>query len=342
MIRTRAAMALMFSLLMASSYSLKADVRADQKGRVEFGGMLGKVVNIFGGKGAREGIASTVAVKGDRKATLSEATGQIIDIGEEKIYDLDMKHKTYKVITFEELRRRMEEARKKAEENARKEQGKASEPAAPNKNEKQMEIDFSLKETGQKKTINGYDTHEVVMTITMREKGKTLEESGGLVLTSDIWMGPKIAAMKEIPEFDQRYWRKLQGPAVAGASAEDMAAAMALYPGMKDAIARMNTENVKLDGTAIQTTTTIDAVKSAADMAAAQQSGEEAKPAPPSGLGGMLGGFAKKKMEKKSEGDANANSNRSTFMTTTSEVIKVTTDVAAADVAIPAGFKESR
>ncbi len=341
MTRLRTATALTFFLLMVSSYSLKADVKADEKGRVEFGGAMGKIVNIFGGKAAREGVASTVAVKGDRKATLNEATGQIIDLGEETIYDLDMKHKSYKVTTFEELRRRMEEARKKAEENARKEQAKEKEskPEAPDKNAKQMEVDFSLKETGQKKTINGYDTHEVVMTITMREKGKTITESGGLILTSDIWMGPKIAAMKEIPEFEQRYQRKLQGPAVAGASAEDMAAAMALYPGMKDAIARMNTENVKLDGTAIQTTTTIDAVKSAEEMAQAQKSDTEAKPASSGGLGGMLGGFAKKKLEKKPEGDV---TNRSTFMTTTSEVIRVTTDVAAADVAIPAGFKENK
>jgi hypothetical protein len=337
MFRSRIAVALTSSLLVVSSYSLGADVRADQKGHIEFAGVLGKMVNIFGGKAAREGVVSTVAVKGDRKATLNETTGQIIDLGEEKIYDLDMKHKTYKVMTFEELRRHMEEARKKAEENARKEQGKA---APPDQNAKQMEIDFSLKETGQKKTINGYDAHDVVMTITMREKGKTLEESGGLVLTSDIWMGPKIAAMTEIPEFELRYWRKLQGPAMAGASAEDMAAAMAMYPMMKDAIAKMNSENVKLDGTPIQTTTTIDAVKSAADMAAAEQSGDEAKPAPSGGLGGMLGGFAKKKLEKKNEGDAK--SNRSTFMTSTSELIKVTTDVAAADVAVPAGFKENK
>jgi hypothetical protein len=179
------------------------------------------------------------------------------------------------------------------------------------------------------------------MTITMREKGKTIEESGGIVLTSSMWMAPRIAAMKEILEFYRRYWSKLQqGTAVPGASAEEMASAMAMYPGMMDAIARMNTENVKLDGTPIQTTTTIDAVKSAADMAAAQQSGEEAKPAPASGLGGMLGGLARKKIEKKSEGDAN--SNRSTFMTTTTEIVKVTTDVSAGDVAIPAGFKENK
>ena len=43
------------------------------------------------------------------------------------------------------------------------------------------------------------------MTITVREKGKTLEQSGGMVLTSDMWLAPKIAAMKEIADFDVRY-----------------------------------------------------------------------------------------------------------------------------------------
>ena len=64
---------------------------------------------------------STVAVKGDRKATINDTTGQIIDLAEEKVYDLDLKKKSYKVTTFAELRRRMEEAKKKAEEDARKE-----------------------------------------------------------------------------------------------------------------------------------------------------------------------------------------------------------------------------
>ena len=93
-----------------------------------------------------------------------------------------------------------------------------------------MEIDFDVKNTGEKKTINGFDTHEVVMTITVREKGKTLEEAGGMVLTSDMWLTPKIAAMKEIADFDQRYAQQLVGPMVAGVSAEQMAPAMAMYP----------------------------------------------------------------------------------------------------------------
>ena len=49
------------------------------------------------------------------------------------------------------------------------------------------------------------------MTITVREKGKTLEDSGGLVMTADMWLGPQIPAMKEIAEFEMRYWKQLQG-----------------------------------------------------------------------------------------------------------------------------------
>ena len=180
------------------------------------------------------------------------------------------------------------------------------------------------------------------MTITMREKGKTLEQSGGLVLTSDMWLAPKIAAMKEITDFDLRYAQKLYGPMVAGVSAEQMAAAMAMYPTMKQAMGRMNAEGVKLDGTAILTTMTIDAVKSAEEMARAAEAVETTtvKPRALGGVGGLLGGFAKKVAEKKMEGEARTT--RATFMTTTTEVLKVTTDVSAGDVAIPAGFKENK
>ena len=65
------------------------------------------------------GVTSMVAVKGNRKATMSDTTGQIIDLTEEKIYDLDIKKKTYTVTTFAELRKKMEEARRDAEHRER-------------------------------------------------------------------------------------------------------------------------------------------------------------------------------------------------------------------------------
>jgi hypothetical protein len=340
MTRNQIAGALAAALLVFSTHTLGADVRADQKTRIQLGGVLGSMMNFFGGKGAREGVVSTVAVKGDRKLTTKEDTGQIIDLAEEKVYDLDLKKKSYKVTTFAELRRRMEDAQKKAAESAQKQEGgQAQAPAsapASNKDEKQMEVDVDIKNTGATKIINGFDTHQVITTITLREKGKKLEESGGMVVTTDSWLAPKIAAMKEIVDFDIRYAQKMSGGMIAGASPEQMAAAMALYPTMKQAMGRMTAEGAKIDGTAIMTTVTMDAVKSAEEIAKENTATTEEKPAP--GLGGLLGALAKKNAAKKGD----ASNGRTTFMTSTNEVLKVATDVSAADVAVPVGFKENK
>ena len=334
----RAVAILTLAGLVLSASAIHADVRSDEKSRVEFAGMLGRMVNLFGGKAAREGVLSTVAVKGDRKAVLGDANGQIIDLNEEKIYSLDLKKKTYTVVTFAELRRQMEEARKKAEEEAKK-APEAEKPAERDPNQKEVEVDFDVKDTGEKKAINGFDTHQVIMTITVREKGKTLDESGGLVLTSDMWLAPKIAAMQEVAAFDLKYAQKLYGPMVSGVSASQMAAALATYPMLKDAMEKMRTEGAKLEGTAIQTTVTTEAVKSAEQLAQESKTAAESKPSGGGGLSGRLGGMIAKKIGPKTDDAAKP---RATFMTMNTEVLKIATTVAAEDVAVPAGFKETK
>jgi hypothetical protein len=333
--RNHLTVALTVSLLAVGAHVIHADVRAEQKTKVQLGGAIGKVVNMFGGKAAKEGITSSVAVKGDRKATITDQTGQIIDLSEEKIYDLDLKKKTYTVVTFAELRKRMEDARKKAAEEAKKEQPRDEKPAEKDPNAKEYEVDFAVKNTGEQKAINGFNTHQTVVTITVREKGKTLEQSGGVVMTTDMWLAPKIAAMAELQQFDMRYAQKLYGPMVTGASPQDMATAMALYPQIKPALEKMRAEGGKIDGTPILTTTTMDAVKSADQIAQEQKSGGSGEA--PKSIGGMLGGFGKK-MAKKDE----APKSSATFLTSTLEMLKLTTDVAADAVALPAGFKEEK
>jgi len=347
--RTRSMTALTIAAVLLSTYSVRADVKADEKTKVELAGVLGGVMKVFGGRAAREGVASTVIVKGDRKVTLNEDNGQIVDLGEEKVYDLDLKKKTYRVTTFAELRRRFEEQQRKAAEDARRSEEKTKKEAPPERdpNAKEVEVDFDLKNTGQKKTINGFDTQEQVMTITVREKGKTLEQGGGMVLTSDMWITPTIKAMKEVAEFDMRYAQKLYGGMAAGVSPEQMAAAMAMYPMMKQALGKMSSEDAKLQGSAIQTVMTMDAVKSAEQMQQEAQSSESSSDssAKPTSVGGALGGMLARRMRKNSDDNkdgAGADKSRARFMTTTHEVLKVGTDVTPADVAVPAGFKEAK
>jgi hypothetical protein len=328
------------------SASLSADVRSDQRVKFQLGGALGKMVNMFS-KGAREGVTTVVAVKGNRKSTMNgDSTGQIIDLAEEKIYDLDIKKKTYTVTTFAELRKRMEEARRDAEKNAKemsRESGEPSKPAEKDPNAKEMEVDFDIKTTSETRSINGFNTTKSVMTITVREKGKTLNESGGLVMTTDMWMTPNAPSTKDLADFDMRYAQKLYGPAVTGASAQDMAMAMAMYPQMKPALDKMRAEGGRMPaGTAILTDMKMESVPpGTANSASATPAAAE--PAPKKGLGGMLGGLKKMaEQSEKNQQQGGAKPERAIIMTTSVEMLKLTTDVDAASVAIPAGFTEKK
>jgi hypothetical protein len=305
-----------------------ADAKTRDKSTIKFEGMLGRMFSLFGGKAAKEGIEARTAVNKNRKATMNDSTGNIIDLSEEKVYDLDMKKKTYTVTTFEELRRRMREAEEKAKKEAEKEEpGQKTEAQKPTK---EYEVDFDVKDTGQKKQVAGYDTHNTIVTITVREKGKTLEEAGGIVMTNDMWLGPEIPQMKEFSDFDIRYWKQLQGPQAAAMSAEQMAAVLAMFPLVGKAMERMQKDGDKLKGTPLDTTTTVESVKSKDQLTQAQSQSSGSS-------GGGIGGLLAKKIIKKEEPKA-----RSTIFTTHHEVLEVSTSVSPADLAIPADFKEKK
>jgi len=317
--------AIVLSVVVAAT--LSADVRTQQKNQVKFSGALGTVVGLFGGKAAREGVVETVAVSGNRKMTTTDNSGQIIDLAEEKVYDLDLRNKTYKVTTFDEIRRKMQEAQAKAEKNAER-----SEPRKSDQPQKEYQVDVDSKATGGRKTINGFDCRETITTITVHEKGKALEESGGIVMTADSWLTPTVSGANEILDFDRRYAEKLMGvdPQVA---AEQMAAALAMYPGFKEAMEKMR--GAKIDGTPIMTAMTVDNVKSAEQVAREQKTSNE-QPAASGGIGGMLGRRLARKKDDQQSGDKS----RSTFMTTNHEVLSISTSVDPSAVALPAGFRQ--
>jgi len=303
--------------------TVTADVKTRERSSVKFESRL---LNMFLGKAAKEGVVNSAAVKGNRKATMSETTGQIIDLSEEKVYDLDIKKKQYTVTTFDELRRRMREAQEKATKEADKaEPGERQEQ----KPQKEYEVDFDVKETGQKKQIAGYDAKQTIATVTVREKGKKLEEGGGMVMTNDMWLGPRVPEMKDLADFDMRYWKQLQGSEAVGLSAEQMAQVLAMFPLIAKASERMAKDGDKLAGTPLDTTTTFEAVKSKDQMTQA----ESQKPSGGGGIGGML---AKKIMKQEPP------KQRSTVMTMHHEVLEIAKSVDASDLAIPPDFKEKK
>jgi hypothetical protein len=272
--------------------ALRADVKTREKTTFALEGVMGGLMKRFGGKVANEGLTSTVAVKGNRKSSVNDLTGEIIDLGEEKVYRLDVKKKEYTVKTFADLRAEYEKAKADA-----------------------------------KKTIAGYDAEEAIVTITAHEKGKPIEESGGFVLTSDTWVGPKIAALDELTQFQLKFVRAVYGEQFA-ADMQQMAGVLALYPSYKTMAAQMQTEGQKLQGTPLSTTTVFEAVKSAEQMKESESDS--------SGGGGLGGMFAKKLLSK------NKPQQRAKVFTTTHDLLSVDTSVSPEDLAIPAGYKQKK
>jgi hypothetical protein len=295
-------------------------------------------MSLFGGRAARDGIVTTVSIKGDRKMTTTDRTAQLVDLKEEKVYEIDLAKKTYTVTTFADLRRQMEEARRKAAEQAsRPESGRSATPSdAP-----QYDIDFNLKESGQTRAINGFDTREIVMTVGVHEKGKPIEQ-GGMIMTTSTWLAPKVPGAGDVAAFDRRFAEKLALPTMI--DAQQMAAALAMYPMLADAMKRQQVENVRLDGTPLLTVVKVEAAAPPDQQAAGKPANSE--PAIPvstskRGFGAALGGrLAKKVLEKKEESstDTPSTPGRATIMTIQHEVLKITPSATDADVAIPAGF----
>ena len=311
---------------------LLADVKTREKTQFKLEGMLGRMVGMFGGKGAREGIVGTSAVKGNRKVTVSGNNGQMIDLGEEKIYEIDYRKKEYTVTTFEEMRRRIREQQEKAKEQAAREEGRQDEKEKeqPQQPQKEYEFDFDAKETGQTKQLAGFDTRQVIMTVTMREKGKTLEQGGGFVMTSDSWLGPEIAALKELTDFDMRYYKQLYGEEAMALAADQMAMVMAMYPMIGKASQRLKQEGDKLKGTPLASVTTFEVVKSPEQVA-------QEKEAQQGSGGGGIGGMLARKMMKKEDPKP-----RALILTLNHEYQEVSNAVAPADVDLPAGFKQKK
>lgn len=315
-----------------------AGVKTEERTQVQFTGLLGGLMGHFGGKAAKEGLSNTVAVVGDRRLTLNEESGEIVDLAEGKVYELNVKDRTYEVATFEEIKKRFEEQREKAQkeaEKAQKEQAKQTKQEPPKEGEApQFDVDVRVSRTGEKRTIAGHEAAQWITRISVYPKGSSLQQSGGMAIVNEQWLAPDVPELKEIADFNLRYAQKMADvfgfdAARMKASAEQMAALLASHPGLMQALEKMKAEGAKVEGTPLATILSINLIRSAQEVAKAEKSDQDI-----SGVSGFLA----KKLMKKASGDPTQP--KQALMTTTIEMLKIVPEATAADVALPAGYKQ--
>lgn len=308
--------------LMSIPMALHADVKTRQRTQMKFEGMMGRVMNMASG-GAADGITNTVAVKGSRKAEINDRTGRIVDLAEQKVYELDMRRKEYRVVTFAELKAQWEKAKADAEKSMKDAPQTDQDELA--QSGKEVEVSFDVTETTETRSIAGHTARKVIVLGTVHEKGKTIEEGGGMVLTSEHWVAPRIAALDEIAQFDMKFIQAVYGDDMAVA-AQQMAQMFAMYPSLQKLQQQMQEKARALEGTTLATTVKTETVRSAEALA-------QTPPPPSGGLGGALA---------RRLGAGRKPEPRSVLMTSTTETQSIDTSATDADVAIPAGFKERK
>jgi Domain of unknown function (DUF4412) len=130
-------------------------------------------------------------LKGQKSITDDGSTVTILDYDAQTITSIDKAKKTYSVRPFNEL---------------------ANKTAAAGAN-----VHADIKKTGQHKNINGFDTEETVMTVSMGNKqSKQPAATGQMQMEYDIWTASNVPGIEEMRAFyrknaDRTPWAALAG-----------------------------------------------------------------------------------------------------------------------------------
>jgi hypothetical protein len=307
---------------------LLADFSYEQTSRIT-GGMVASMMKVAGAfsKQAREPIRDTVAVKGDRMWHGNDMRGQIIDLAKETITTIDFQKKTWSVMTFAEMAQALDDMSKKMKQNQ----------------DADVHFKVTANATGQRRQIAGLEAKEMLLKMEMEGTDQKSGQTGGMVVTTNIWMAPKASGYDEIRDFHRRMAEKLNW--TPGASAIGMG-----QPGVAKGMAEVYKESAKLDGMPVLQETKMTGQGQPASQPEGQpqtqpQEQPAAQPAPSAGsaIGGALAGrfgLGRKKQQDTSSQSAPAGGSSSLLEMTTEMSNFSSAPVDAARFEVPAGFKQ--
>ena len=352
----------------AVSSALHADFTYQETTQITGGSVMGmmKVAGAFSKQARAAGapVVSTVIIKGNRMAHITQDKTEIVDLDRETITDIDNVKRQYTVITFEQMKRQIDEAARKAKQEQQK-SGQAT-PEQPANTELKFQV--NVRNTGAAKQVAGLDTSESILTMAMNATDKTSGQSGALAITNDMWLAPDIPGYGEARDFYRRYAVKM-GMVFSGAINSSM---LALQPGAGQGMADMVKEMSKLKGVPVLQIMRVGTTANGQPLPAASEAPLPAStsPAMPSAgdvaqqaatsviasklgalgaMGGSLGGFGRKKKvdpapapaPSQGQGTTDAPATAAVLIESNTQLTGFSRDVVAeSKLAVPTGYKQ--
>ncbi len=307
---------------------------------------------------ANEPITSTVLVKGNRMAHITNDYTQIIDLDKETITHIDHAKKEYSVLTFQQLKQQIEQAAQEAQKR-QAEQGAQGAPSP----DAQAEMNFkaNVRNTGATRQVSGLNTSESILAMTAEITDKKTGNKGTFAITNDMWMTPEIPGYSEVRDFYQK-WAAKMGMVFQDALGRQMSA---MQPGMAQGYTEMAKEMSKLKGMPVLQVTRMGSTPDGQPLPAASEAPLPPSPEMPSagemakesakesatssitskiGLGGF-GRFGRKKKEEPKQEQAKDQQAQPAgpmvLVETNTEMSAFSTaPIDASRFAVPAGYKQ--
>jgi NACalpha-BTF3-like transcription factor len=272
------------------------------------GGELTETVMIHGAdrqKRVTEGRMKFFVISRDASAT------EIVRLDQGQVYRIDAKKKQAQAQSFAEMRKEVEKAQKEMEKAA----------SAPDEKNVRVWVESQgVERTGERRSINGFDTERAVLRLTvMGEDLKTQEKSPLFYLSSDMWIAPGQTEAARIQQAFLSGYVEAMGLDVRGAGNP-----YARY--FKDLYVEMDA----LEGYPILSTLTVEA------PAAEGEAGASANP-----VGAVLGGLRRRGNRANEEAKPAASApGRAVVFRTTTEVLSLSTEAPPpSEFELPEGYR---
>jgi hypothetical protein len=196
-----------------------------------------------------------------------------------------------------------------------------------------VSVKIDVKETGQQKTINGYNAKELVMT--MDVESPQTQQMGKMTMEMDLWLSTDVPGIGELRDFYKKNMERFPWAAMSGGAGNQ---------GMQSGIAQMERKLAEMGGVQVESVMKVKAAGAAGapampQMTPAQQAQMQAAMARLQQQGGPQAAAAAQAMARMAGGGAPGASN-SLMETTTDASDFSTASIPDSVFAIPAGYQK--
>ena len=307
----------------------RADVKMVSRTSTKMMGMAGALISMMGRSPMQQEAISYI--KGDYSRTETENQITIIDLAKEQFIFLNPRDKTYTLMNFDQLKQQIESTVGEMQQKEAEVEKKQEEQL------KKWEVLVDTKRPGKTLKILGIPAEELILTLTIKRQGVALEDSGGMVITTEQWLAKEHPGMKEIEAFNKKLAEKFGAELFAQEMNKQMfGPLMGRYPQLAEGLKKLAEETQKIGRVQLRSVTRIALVP---PKSQAGEKGQEEEMPDLSKLGKMFGGFGKKLAKQA----AAPKGGKNVLMETTQEVVEISTKpVDASLFKIPADYKEAK